>query len=131
MTAKVIGLFRYTGKAREPLQEALFLEGLGMDKNHRRGGERQLSILVQNTESSGEEQEGLCTRRFKANILIEGPYTLAEDNLLHIGEAVLRVSSLKQCHSECKLTPPCYLTKYAGFVVVEKGGVVCLGDEVK
>ena len=130
MSAKVTGLFRYEGKKSESLQTARLLEGMGMEGNDRQKGERQLSILVQNSGEPKEEADGLCTRRFKANILIEGSCTLAEGKYLHIGEAVLRVSGIKLCHDGCGLGSACYLTKGAGFAAVEKGGVAKVGDLV-
>lgn len=139
--ATIIGLTRYhkKGEPGEPLTEMKLLEGLGVEGGFHQGGERQISLLSVEARRWMEAQteKGLCFGRFKENILIEGlPLEgLENGSLLSVGDAALRISlSSKHCHDECALFSkgtPCRLSRCAAFAVVERAGVIRVGDFVR
>lgn len=141
MGGKVGRIVRYREKGDdgEQLEEAVLLAGLGLEGNRHQGGERQICLLSADARGWMEEQpqEGLCFRRFKENILVDGfpLWELQCGDRFAVGGAVLRVSeSAKRCFDECVLFTnrmPCCLSRGAVFAVVERGGAVRIGDAVK
>ena len=138
--AKIVGLTRY-GKKGEPgesLSEARFLEGLGVEGDMHQGGEKQVSLLSAEARRwmDAQSEKGLCFGRFRENVLIEGLSLedLESGSLLSLGDAVLRISVHgKHCYDECGLFSkgiPCRLSGSAAFAVVERGGMVRIGDVV-
>lgn len=140
MTAEIVLLTRYRAK-NEPgvtLPEARLVTGLGMEGDIHQGGDRQLSLLSAETRRWMESQteKGLCFDNFRENILIEGLALdeLAAGSLLSAGDAMLRLSAhSKRCYSECGLFSKgtCrLLSGCAAFALVERGGIVRIGDSV-
>ena len=140
MTAKITVLKRYCkkGEPGEVLQEAKLLAGLGMEGNLHQGGERQICLNTQEIRDwmDSLEEKGLCFKRFKENILIEGIPSgkLPHGIQLRVGEAVLQLNpNSKDCHDECRLYSQevkCCLSECAVFAIVEFSGVVRVGDSV-
>ena len=141
MTAKVMALIRYAAKGQsgEHLQAVKLLEALGMEGDFHPGGERQLCLITTEIRQwmDHQPQKGLCFGRFKENIRIAGlPDGAVPPGVrISVGDAVLRVAeNSKPCHSEeCGLFSQgvrCRLSACAVFAVVERGGVVRVGDEV-
>jgi len=140
LTARIAGLTRYRGKGGpgEALSEAELLEGVGMEGDMRRGGDRQISLLPAETREWMETraEPGLCFGKFRENILIDGNVLkkMTDGGRLSIGKAVLRVSlGKKRCYGECWLVnrgEECRLQDGAVFAAVESGGTVRVGDSV-
>jgi len=138
--AKVIGLTLYNkkGEPGTPLPELKLLDGIGVEGDFHQGGDKQVSLLLAEVRRWMEAQtkKGLCFERFRENVLIEGlPLeNLENGSLLSLGDAVLRVSiGKKHCYEECGLFSrgaPCRLSGSAVFAVVERGGIIRIGDFV-
>ena len=141
LTAKIAGLTRYIkkGAAGEALREANLLEGFGMEGDMHQGGEKQLSLLSVDIRGWMDScrEPGLCFKRFKENILIDGLNLeeLTNNSRLSVGEAVLSISmGKKHCYDECDLLLSgleCRLTGNSVFAVVERGGTVKIGDAIE
>lgn len=140
-SARLTGLFRFTekGKPGEPVEEAHFVKGLGMEGDrHADGGSRQLTLL------SGEIREwmdaqkvpGLCFRRYKANLVTEGlnPEDLKPGMRLKLGTAVLEVEeSSKECFPECVLHQSgtrCRLSSGGVYLKVAESGTAKAGSTI-
>ena len=138
----IIKLIRYTAKGLpgEALQSVRLLEGLGMEGDfHAQGGERQLSLLCLEQRQWMDEQAepGLCFKRYKENILLDGlpPAILVPGIRLKAGEALLEISDAgKHCFEECPLFSTgrhCVLANRKLFAKVARGGLVKTGDAVE
>ena len=139
--ARLIGLFRFTekGKPGEPVEEAHFVKGLGMEGDrHADGGSRQLTLLSGEIREWMDSQEvpGLCFRRYKANLVTEGlaPETLKPGRKIKIGTAVLAVAeSSKECFPECVLHQSgtrCRLSSGGVYFTVEESGIAKVGSTI-
>jgi len=103
------------------MSEIKLLKGIGIEGDFHQGGEKQISLLSSEIRRWMETQteKGLCFRRFRENILIEGlPLDELENgDLLTVGNAVLRVSKQsKHCYAECELFSkgaPCRLSGHS------------------
>ena len=138
MGAEVVGLTRYLKKG-EPgisLSEMNLLKGLGVEGDFHQGGERQVSLLSAEARHWMEIEpvQGLCFRRFRENILLEGlPMdSLEPGGLLSMGSAVLRISGRrKECFKECARFSKglsCRLSRCALFAAVDQSGTVRIHD---
>ena len=138
---KIAGLTRYSkkGSPGETLSEARLLENIGMEGDIHQGGDKQLSLLSAETRKwmDLQAERGLCFAKYRENILTDGMILsdLPDGSRLSIGNAVLRVSlSKKHCYGECGLLSrgaECRLSGGAIFAVVERGGIVRIGDSIK
>ena len=127
-TAKIIGLTRYLqkGEPGERLDEMELIAGIGIRGDYHQGGEKQVSILAAPTQTQSEE--GLCSGRFRENILISG--LSLDSDTIRIGSAVLAlIKGGKRCFEGCPLKS-CHLSKGAVFAGVTQGGIIRIGDEV-
>lgn len=99
--------------------------------------EMQVSIMTKETENWMQDKKGLCFRRFRANIVLEGikDENLAEGNYLKIGDTVLLISGFEQrCFSECERyvkQMECRLMNGCCFAKVMKDGKIRRGDQVE
>lgn len=139
--ARIIGLFRFTekGKPGEPVEEAHFVKGLGMEGDrHADGGNRQLTLLSGETRRWMDAQKvpGLCFRRYKANLVTDGLdlKELKPGRKLKVGTAVLTVEeSSKECFPECALHQSgteCRLSDGCLYLSVEESGTAKLGSTI-
>ena len=114
------------------------IAGLGIvgDANAK-GGDRQVTIIDEavNTWIAKQPEKGLCSSRFKANITIKemDADLLEQGDLLNIGEACLKISSVsKKCYGEqCKLYSEksvCPIPSRCYFAKVVKSGKVKIAD---
>ena len=103
------------------------------------GGDKQLTLMLTEAEEWMGEQKtpGLCFKRFKANILLEGcPQEYLETgSILRVGQdALVEITAQnKQCHEGCALAVkgvPCKLAGLSAFGVVKQEGVISSGDPV-
>ena len=135
-----IKIYSIKGEAGKEVTEARLIENMGLEGDlHAKGGERQLSLLLAETRvgKTGQEERGLCSSRFKANISIRG---LAQDAVrpgarLTAGEGALEITGeTKHCHKECALFQAGKTCSLAGmnlFAKVLKGGIIRVGDGVE
>ena len=140
MPVEIVGLSvcRVKGNPPDSLAEARLAQGLGLEGDFRQGGEKQVSLLPAEARRWMEAQpeQGLCFRRFRENISIQGLATgmLEPGSLLSVGDAILRISAArKECFDECPLYSrgiPCNLSQCAAFASVERSGAVRLHDPV-
>ena len=139
--ARISGLFRFTekGKPGEPVTEAHFVKGLGMEGDrHADGGSRQLTLLSGEIREWMDAQEvpGLCFRRYKANLVTEGlnPEDLKPGTRLQLGTAVLEVEeSSKECFPECALHQSgtrCRLSSGGVYLRVVESGTAKIGSSI-
>ncbi|MCL2068761.1 MAG: hypothetical protein FWH00_02565 [Oscillospiraceae bacterium] len=138
MVTNIAALTRYSvkGAPGETLSEMTLIEGLGIEGDFHRGGDKQISILSAEVRRWMEAQPkpGLCFMRFRENILLDGldMRTLKPGGLLSVGTAVLKITKRgKRCFDECGLFTgggSCRLSECAVFAAVEKGGIIRVGD---
>ena len=142
LQGRVAKLTRYAkhGVPGETLQKVRLIEGLGMEgDSHAKGGDRQLSLLLNEDRQQMETQaeQGLCFARYKENILLDEitPNTLTPGIRLTMGEAVLEISDTgRHCFNECPLFNEgrfCFLAGRKLFAKVIQSGCVRIGDTVK
>jgi MOSC domain-containing protein YiiM len=145
-----ITIYPAKGEAGKELAEARLVKDLGVEGDcYAKGGERQITLMfADNGDESNTKEKGLCSARFKENILIKFPEdgkrrpAKAEDwppflspgTRLAMGEAVLEMSGeTKHCHEECPLFQAgkrCFLAGQNLFARVAKNGVIRTGDGV-
>lgn len=141
MEGTITALYRFTekGKPGEALKEAYLIKNVGMEGDcHADGGEKQLTLLSGEARGWMQVQEtpGLCFKRYKANLEIEG---LAVSNLrpgmcLQAGTARLTVTECaKECFPGCQLREngtPCRLLSGGIYLKVAESGTVKAGDPI-
>ena len=131
-----MSLTRYQkkGEQGESLQLVNLNAGLGMEGNRHQGGDKQLSLLIENIHDLHDSKKGLCHRRFKENILIEGLPALPLGTCFQLGEAIIRISdSHIHCYGECMLFSSdiqCNFPTSVAFAIVERSGVIHVGDDI-
>jgi len=111
-----------------------------------KGGERQVTLMDDSVREWVEKQsiKGLCSSKFKANITIKdlNALKLTPGALLHIGDAVLKVTSTnKKCYGEvckiyrekliCPIPSGCYFAKVVGSgqIKLKDRGVVSIESD--
>lgn len=115
-------------------------DGLVGDYKSKSGDkDRQLAILLESDRKSIDENysdKGLCTRRFRENILIKGfdLKQLVSHTKLRIGESKIKITSVgKRCFDECELIKDekyCPLKNGTLFGKVIENGTIRVGDIV-
>ena len=122
-----------TGRRRMPAIRFADHAGIIGDVHY---GERemQVSIMTRATENWMQDKKGLCFRRFKANIVLDGieEECLEEGNFIKIGDSVLEITGYEQrCFSECERFVKhmeCRLMKGCCYAKVVKDGKIRRGD---
>ena len=111
-------------------------EGI-LEDYHSGGGARELCLLSAEVPDLMAEMDykGLCMRRYKANLLIEGlsGEHLQTEDLLEIGDAVIEITATKRCFDNCVLVrerAACPLKDGGLFARVVRSGTACMGDSV-
>jgi MOSC domain-containing protein YiiM len=133
---RIIGLGAVPDGSKESvaIDEAELVAGYGMvgDK-HYGDDERQVCILLKSSadwrDAQSPERPGLCFRRFKENILLDGPKPggLNPGDLITLGEAELIIDSYKNCYPECPIydeSMDCILKLGGYFASVTKSGTI-------
>lgn len=137
-------LYPAKGEAGKELTEARLVENSGIEGDcYAKGGERQITLMfADNGDESSTKEKGLCSARFKENILIKFPENgkrcqspfLGSGARLAVGEAILEISGeTKNCHEECPLFQAgkrCSLAGQNLFAKVVKSGIIHTGDGV-
>ena len=140
-SGRLTGLFCFTekGKPGDPVEDAHFVKGLGMEGDrHADGGSRQLTLLSGETRRWMDAQKvpGLCFRRYKANLETDGLdlKKLKPGMKLKLGSAVLVVEeSSKECFPECVLHQSgteCLLSAGCLYLTVAESGTAKPGSTI-
>lgn len=103
-----------------------------------KGGEKQLTMIDDICESwlVQQEMQGLCFKRFKANITAENfdLSVLKTGDKLFCGDAVLEISAEnKECFAECVRIQgkmECMLRSHAKYLKVIRSGKINTEDEI-
>jgi len=124
---------------RKSVPEAVFVsaEGVKGDDLHR-GSEHSASLLARETQEriAALGIDGLCTRRFYANIVTEGInlFDLPVGTCVQIGGARFAIKQIgKPCWKDCAIyesSHDCALHQEAIFADILTGGTVHVGDEI-
>ncbi len=127
------------GVIKNPIDEGVFIENHGLDKDAHSGDwHRQVSLLGIESFDKMENQgiEGLSPGVFAENITTEGIvlYELPIGTRLSIGESIQEVTQIgKKCHTGCAISQKvgkCVMPKEGIFTKVIKGGLVKEGDPI-
>ena len=102
------------------------------------GSDRQISILAEdvNRWMSEQEVQGLCFRRYKANILVDDAEVSQwkSGDHLKVGEAILAVTVMeKECFPECRRHSrglECRLQGGCCYARVLETGTIMVGDKI-
>ncbi len=141
---RIAGIFVYSGKGLpgQAVKEAVLEENKGMKGDfHAQDGARQLSLFTVEgrawlRQAVENNISGLCFKRFKENITLEGidSASLSPGVYLRAGVCLLEISlEGKHCHDGCALfnaDAQCLLAGQNIFAVVKEGGVARVGDAV-
>ena len=124
---------------REPLPEAVFVSSEGVEGDDlNRGRTHAVSLLAKESRDriAAIGIEGLCTRRFYANIVTEGVslFDMPLGTRFKIGDARFAVTQVgKPCFKDCDIyrsAYDCVLHKEAVFADILEGSTVHVGDEI-
>ena len=124
---------------RKSVAEAVFVsaEGVRGDDLHR-GSEHSASLIAKESQDriAAMGIDGLCTRRFYANIVTQGVnlFDLSVGTCFRIGGARFSIKQVgKPCYKDCAIyesSYDCVLHKEAIFADILAGGTVYVGDEI-
>ena len=137
---KKIKIFHKKGEPGKIVSEAQCLVDSGLvGDRFAKGGEKQLTAIDSICESwlSQQETEGLCFKRFKANITVENMDLSAfkSGQKLIFEEAELEFSQeCKECFEECVRVQnkmDCLLRKHAKYLKVAKSGKIHGNEKIK
>ncbi|MGI6257944.1 MAG: hypothetical protein ACOYJU_07735 [Anaerovoracaceae bacterium] len=87
-----------------------------------------------------EQRKGLCTVKFRANLMVEpvpgrqNTANLAVGDLLRVGDAVLAIHNKKPCYDQCPLVASgkaCGLKDNVYFTSVTRSGTISVGGRVE
>ena len=129
----ITNIFYIPAKGEEPVSctSIKLLVNLGMDNDyHATGGDKQLLIITNKLYELLRKDDGLCFKRFKANIVVED---ILQDGEYTIGDSVIQVKKhQKKCFEEClKEDKSNCLMKYEVYdACVISTGNIKIGDEV-
>lgn len=137
---KSINVSETTGVIKNPVREATFLEGKGIEGDAHCGLSeiKQISLLAKESADKMRAM-GLTLEdgAFAENLTTEGIdlATLTVGTKLRIGETLHEVSQIgKECHAGCAIkqqTGTCVMPTEGIFTKVLTGGVVRAGDAIR
>lgn len=130
-------------KSEIPLTKTQLVRGKGIvGDRHYSDEENHITVLFRKSTSLNQEPQvaddrkiGLCTKKFKANLIVETsdpPEDETSDELV-IGNAILEVTKAKHCYNDCPLRIndyPCELRDNAFFLTVKEAGTIKENDSV-
>ncbi|MBQ9844504.1 MAG: hypothetical protein IJO54_00255 [Oscillospiraceae bacterium] len=137
---KKIKIFHKKGEPGKIVPQAECVADCGLlGDRFAKGGEKQLTAIDEVCENwlCAEKTEGLCFKRFKANITVEnmdlsafksGQKLIFEDAELEFSE------EKKECFAECVRVQnkmDCMLRNHAKYLRVSKGGIIRENDKIK
>ena len=136
---KKIKIFHKKGEPGKIVSEAECLVDLGLvGDRFAKGGEKQLTAIDETCESwlCAQETEGLCFKRFKANITVKNMdlSTFKSGQKLIFEDAELEFSNeKKECFAECVRVQnkmDCMLRNHAKYLRVLKSGKIRENDKI-
>lgn len=95
------------------------------------GGERQISILYEDTALKMKDFSGACLNKYSCNILLSGdiPENLHVGSTIKINEAKIEITQIgRRCHGICG-RGSCPLIDGVIFASVIKGGEISVGED--
>lgn len=116
-----------TDKGRMTLEECKLIKGFGIEGDIKGGTHLKEVVLYINHENN-PETEGLCHKRFKANIVIskEKDESFKVNDVIEFGEGKIQINKIgKRCYEECNLikeNKKCFLKDNVLFGSVIKSG---------
>ncbi len=125
------------GGGKHPAPEAMLVSGLGIEGDAHAGGERQISLLAQESISKAVASFKLDAGDFGENITTEGIDLTAMriGERLLIGAALVQISHIgKICHLPCAIGErlgECVMPKEGVFAKVVRGGRAAAGEGVE
>ena len=134
-----IKIFHTKGQPGEIVQKAQCTADCGLEGDRfAKGGDKQLTMIDDVCEGwlSAQETEGLCFKRYKANITAENCDLSAfkVGQKLKIGTAVLEISPQnKECFAECVRVQnkmECLLRAHAKYLKVAQSGIISVDDKI-
>ena len=134
-----IKIFHTKGQPGEIVQKAQCTADCGLEGDRfAKGGDKQLTMIDDVCEGwlSAQETEGLCFKRYKANITTENCdlSTFKVGQKLKIGTAVLEISPQnKECFAECVRVQnkmECLLRTHAKYLKVAQSGIISVDDKI-
>lgn len=122
----------------QEVPQALCVAGMGIEGDRHYGKKEAVSLVPTETLAQCEKMPvaGLCTARFKANIVYQGaaPHIWDAGQQLRAGAALLRVERRgKPCFDNCEHFAshgPCPLATGCLFASVQQGGLIRPGDAI-
>jgi len=136
---KKIKIFHKKGEPPQIVSQADCMVDLGLlGDRFAKGGEKQLTAIDEICENwlSEQDTEGLCFKRFKANITVENMdlSLLKTGQKLICGSTELEFSSeCKECFAECARVQQkmdCMLRNHAKYLKVSKSGTIGENDTI-
>lgn len=109
----------------------------GMEGGIRKDPNRPVSMISLSAREAVDQAvlQGLCYKKFKADITLECEDMPETDTILECGNLKLGIlPERKRCWPECVLLEkdlPCPLIDGVRYARVESPGKICLGDELK
>ena len=132
-----IRVYPAKGEMGRDVPEAHLIENMGLEGDfHAKGGERQISLLFSGGSIDSQDEQGLCSVRFRENICINfsGPVFIKAGLRLTIGKAILEITGeTKYCHEGCPLYEEgkqCSLAGLNLFARVLESGFIRVGEGV-
>lgn len=130
-------IFEVKGKPGVERDAVKVLKGGGIEGDrHCFDKDRQISIMTREAYDwiQVQEEEGLCFRRFKANIVIDTGGGSLPGTRLKAGEAVLELEGKKHCFEECRRYQKhmdCMLKDSCWYASAAADGEIHIGDQVR
>lgn len=117
--------------------EGAFLRlGEGLSGTVPKHPERAISLLAAEALPLLPRFDGLCTGKFRGDIITEGLdfSALSVGTRLAVGGGVVRITAKKSCYDQCplrQLGETCPLPESCAFAAVEAEGAFSPGDEIR
>lgn len=124
-------------KKRLSLNHCKVIESIGIEGDEKGGKPfREISIYLIPKDESIDLKNGLCFKKFKANLDISGyeGQKIKVNTLLKIGSSLLKVNSVgKSCYEDCDLVKnkcQCSLKTNVLFSSIIEEGTISINDSV-
>ncbi|WP_297630389.1 hypothetical protein [uncultured Clostridium sp.] len=124
---KIEEIWIKTDEGRVRLEECMLIKGFGIEGD-RKGGTPLKEVVLYINDKSNLEIEGLCHKKFKANIVIrkDNNESFKVNDVIRFGEGKIQINKIgKRCYEECKIVrenKKCYLKDSVLFgSVIESG----------
>lgn len=125
------------GTKKTSVETIRLIEDFGVENDAHGGGERQVSLLADESIDIMRKGQSLNSGDFGENITTKGIelYTLPKGTKLKISDTILEITQIgKTCHSGCEIAREvgeCIMPKQGVFAKVIKGGVLNVNDTIE